>query len=179
MRKHVRKGSSLIVDMALNLEKEKQKADFIAGSAFQPYVRPPRDEDLTYFGPDPTPPISYAGGTNSDFRGARPTTPTAPSYAATGGGAVLPTVATAPGIGVVPIRDVVPEAPAVRGPTNKAVLPPLLRTGYAMAELAAAADLQMATAINKAVTEHNAKVAKTAPIAKSTNLRVSVVKSGR
>jgi hypothetical protein len=109
-----------------------------------------------------------AFGTALGLRSAAP-----PSYAATSPGAVVTAVAATPGIGVVPIREVVP-GPVSKGVTGGAPLPPILRMGHAMAEMEIAARREINAAVAKAVAPK--------PVAKASarpSHSVRVIKAGR
>jgi hypothetical protein len=122
--------------------------------------------------PPPVPGESFAS-TNQAFQSAiRPESVAPASYAATGPGAIVPAVAATPGMGVVPIREVVP-GPVAKGVTGGDPLPPILRMGHAMAEMDAAAKVEIAMAV--------AKATKT-PVAKASarpSHSVRVIKAGR
>jgi hypothetical protein len=113
---------------------------------------------------------------NRPFQEAiRPGSAAPPSYGATGGGTVLPTVAAAPGVGVVRVRDVVPAGSVSKGGVlGGAPLPPILHRGFSMAQLAEAARADIAKAMLRGVAEHDAKVAKasTAPARPRTKVEI-------
>jgi hypothetical protein len=84
----------------------------------------------------------------------RPASSGPTSYAVTGG-AALAGVTRAPEARVVPISEIIKN-----GPGGTGVVPPILRTGYVMAQLAASAQAEIAIAVAKATSK--AAVAKAA-----------------
>jgi hypothetical protein len=114
----------------------------------------------------PAPAVSFASQNQAFMDSIRRTPVAAPSYGTTGG-TVLPTVAAAPGIGTIPIREVVPAGSVSKGPTGEPVRPPIFATsGQVLASLSKAAQRDVAEVISRSLAT---------PVAKSH--RVTVIKA--